>query len=312
MVVLTVFLWLKRIGAYSSFIDILTNYTPLYAQLSGGHYTGSWYEGFLSLIMNSLRLGCNAPWLIAVICGLGFLIKRVELNTFEKRFLALLLILCGVYSLYPVITGQFWVYHWALLQLFLIIVYSFVVFHKSKPLDRFHVYFRIILTVVVLLTGPRPPISPAFVYQITHGRIQQVKYGRVAEIEEFLKENLKPGDTVQPLDWTGGAVHGMLRAKAKLATSFIYDTQFYHHVDNPYIQKLRERFMRELISTQPRFIIEVTAPDKPHVSGPGTNSVFPELCGYISDYYTVFLEKNGYIIYGLVIDKQSQSLNGET
>jgi len=46
--------------------------------------------------------------------------------------------------------------------------------------------------------------------------VQYLKEYRAEEIVGFLRTRLKPGETVQPLDWTGGVVHGMLAAEAPL------------------------------------------------------------------------------------------------
>ena len=51
--------------------------------------------------------------------------------------------------------------------------------------------------------------------------------GPPAEIAKYLKDHLEPGDTVQPMDWTGAKIlKGMLIARAKVATSFVYDFHF--------------------------------------------------------------------------------------
>ncbi len=100
------------------------------------------------------------------------------------------------------------------------------------------------------------------------------KDGRVDEIAAFLQSNFKPGDLVQPLDWTGGAVHAMLIARAQLATRFVYDFHFYHHISSPYIQGLRGQFIESMKETRPRFVIQITADDKPWVSGPDTTREF--------------------------------------
>ena len=306
----TVVMWLKSAGALDNFLEIAKNYYPLFSQLSGGHEIITGYKRLLYLAENTLRFGVNGTWLIAVLCTGYFLIMNVRLESKEKRQLGLLVALCLVSALYPAITGQFWGYHWTFFQILIIALFSITTYHNRLPTGWNYRYFRIILTILALLLGPRPPVSPDFVYQLTHGEPKPAKFGRVSEIERFLIDNLKPGETVQPLDWTGGAVHGLLRARAKLATSFLCDVSFYHHVDNPYIIKLRERFMREITASEPRFIIEVTAPDKPYISGPGTNRDFPELRNYISENYNTFVKKNGYIIYNLNDSEESISISG--
>jgi hypothetical protein len=290
-------IWLKSAGALDDFLEIAKNYYPLFSQISGGHEIVTGYKRLLYLAEDTLRFGVNGTWLIAALFTGYFLIINVRLESQEKRQFGLLVALCLVFAVYPAITGQFWGYHWTFFQILIITLYSVTTYHHRLPTGTNYRYFRIVLTIMALLTGPRPPISPDFVYQLTHGEPKPAKYGRVVEIEHFLEDNLKPGDTVQPLDWTGGAVHGMLRAKARLATSFLCDVSFYHHVDNPYIQRLRARFIDELKKSRPIFVIEVIADDKPFLSGPGTSYVFPELRNYLIENYTVFVEKNGYIIY---------------
>jgi hypothetical protein len=113
-----------------------------------------------------------------------------------------------------------------------------------------------------------------------------LKSGVPDETDQFLRLHSKPGDTVQPLDWTGGAVHGMLMARAKLSTRFIYDFHFYHHISNPYIIRLRQEFLSELGVKKPRFVIQVLGKDKPWPSGLDTTQEFPELQAFLDQYYT--------------------------
>jgi hypothetical protein len=89
----------------------------------------------------------------------------------------------------------------------------------------------------------------------------------------------------------------MLENRAPIATSYVFDFYFYHHISNPYIQSLRADFMTQLSESKPRFIIEVTAIDKPWVSGEDTSRDFPELRAFLNEYYSVTMEKEDYIIY---------------
>ena len=87
----------------------------------------------------------------------------------------------------------------------------------------------------------------------------------------------------------------MLIAEAKLATRFMYDYHFYHDVSNPYIQGLRETFIKELETAQPRYIIQVIE-NKPWVSGVDTTREFPELEELLTENYSLAFEGDGYII----------------
>lgn len=101
---------------------------------------------------------------------------------------------------------------------------------------------------------------------------------------------------MQPLDWTGGALHALLSARAAPATSFVYDIQFYHHVSSPYIQELRRRFITELTAARPRFIVEIDDASKPWPEGPDTTHSFPALRSILARDYQVALRGAGYTI----------------
>ncbi|MEY2447082.1 MAG: hypothetical protein QOH79_558, partial [Acidimicrobiaceae bacterium] len=111
----------------------------------------------------------------------------------------------------------------------------------------------------------------------------------------FLRTHLHPGDSVQPLDWVNGAEHGMLLARAPVATRFVHEYQFFHDVDDPLIQSLRREFIAGLNRVQPRFIIDVYE-GRPYVSGPGTDNTFPELDALIAQHYHHVSDGNGFVI----------------
>ena len=119
------------------------------------------------------------------------------------------------------------------------------------------------------------------------------------EIAEYLNEHMEPGDKVQPLDWAWGGIHGVLLARGELATSFVNDFYFYHHVDDPYTIVLRERFIDELEKNRPRYIVETPYETHPHNATPGREYGFPELERFIEDNYKIADKGEGdvYIIY---------------
>ena len=120
--------------------------------------------------------------------------------------------------------------------------------------------------------------------------------GRVEEIAQFLKsKKLGADDRVQPLDWTGGAVHAMLIAEARPATRFIYNYHFYHHISRPYIQHLRKELMEGLTANPPRLIIEVDASPRP--TGIDTTTEFPELSSFIASTYRAAKRGDGYTVF---------------
>ena len=86
----------------------------------------------------------------------------------------------------------------------------------------------------------------------------------------------------------------MLISEAVVATPYVYDYHFYHHVSEPYIRELRRRFMRRLVKEPPRFVIDVTA--KPTVGGEDTTTEFPELSELIERRYSVAHAGDGFRI----------------
>jgi hypothetical protein len=122
------------------------------------------------------------------------------------------------------------------------------------------------------------------------------KHGLVDGLARYLGSELREGDTVQPLDWTGGAVHAMLIARAKLATPFLYDFYFYYDVSNPYVKELRRKLIDGLRTSHPRFIIDVLE-DKRWVSGPDTSLDFPELRDELANHYLVVHRDDDVMVY---------------
>ncbi len=151
------------------------------------------------------------------------------------------------------------------------------------------------MLVLAVLITIRPPAI--FLNQVSGRGANIPKDGRVDAIASYLKTHLRPGDTVQPLDWTGGAVHAMLIARAVPATRFIYDIHFYHSISDPCIQGLREEFVSRMTASRPRFVVEIVGPCKPWVSGPDTTRSFPALERLMRSTYTPVQRGNGYIIY---------------
>jgi len=88
-----------------------------------------------------------------------------------------------------------------------------------------------------------------------------------------------------------------LISRARLATRFMYDYHFYHHVSQPFIQTLRHRFLDELARARPRFVVEYFGENKPWPKGEDTTREFPELRKYLADGYAIQVSGNHYRIY---------------
>lgn len=277
--------WLALIGALSHFLTIALNYWPLYSQINGQMEITPTAERISFLLNQIWRVGGSGLWIIPAAFG-------IYLNRNRQTYLLASLALC--YAIYPAFSGQFFPYHYIPFIYIIILVASLSLTTHHFPLSTS--FILPLSSLILLLFLIRP--STTFLRQI-QGHPIATSTDRAEEIARFLEENLEAGDTVQPLDWTGGTLLAMLETRTPIATPYVFDFYFYHHVSNPYIQSLRVDFMHQLQSASPRYIVEVIAIDKPWVSGEDTTREFPELRAFLNENYSVTMDRNDYIIYEL-------------
>jgi hypothetical protein len=280
-------IWLALNDGLLPFFEIALNYWPLYSQINGSMEVTSSAERMSFLLNQAWRLGGSAVWLIPA--GVGLYLQR-------NRQIYLLASLAFVYAVYPALSGQFFPYHYIPFMYTIILAASLALSSDFRPQFKTP-HFSLLtssLLLITVLAAIRP--SQTFIRQF-EGKSIATSTDRAAQISKFLEKNLEAGDEVQPLDWTGGTLLAMLETRAPIATSYVFDFYFYHHVSEPYIQSLRADFMSEIQESKPRFIVEVVAIDKPWVSGEDTSREFPELRTFLAEYYSVTMEKEDYIIY---------------
>ncbi len=285
------YLWYH--GALTPFWDFVTNYWPLYAELGKDHRVLSGASRIWYLLEHYTYLGTHTLWMTPAAVGTFVAIHHARFNSTQKRRVILLAGMALIYSVYPLATGQFWSYHWLIFQYFMVVVSALCLVGLSPDIRRGWRWFPTALLMFVIFL--RIVVSVPFHLQKQY-QYELPKGGRVIEIADFLQRNLRPGDTVQPMDWTGGAIHAMLIAKAQIATRFIYAFSFYHHISQPYIQDLRQEFMAELNFEKPRFIIMMGG-GFPWVHGPDTTDEFAELSSFLGRYYGVAWEGRDFKIY---------------
>jgi hypothetical protein len=285
--------WLWQTGGFPYFWEIFSSYIPLHLHLTYDHGTIEGIERWLYLLNSYRKLGGWEVLLIPVSLG-TYLIFSINNSNRENKFVILLLTMFLLYSIYPVLSGQFWNYHWMPFVYFGSLCASFIL--MPIPQEQSSTWNHIIpqLTFFIFLFITIFP-TENFARQVAGDLLAPPKEGRVDAIADFLKKNLRPGDTVQPLDWTGGTIHGMLLAEAVVATPFIYDYHFYHHISQPYIQKLRKSFVKELTEAKPRFIIHMLKMPRPY--GKDTTNKFLELENFIVNNYFIVLKNNEFTIW---------------
>lgn len=289
------FLWIWRIGALSSFWEVFSSYVPLYSEMSRDFEFRGTFARVLNLGYHYIRFGGYSILLTTAMFGV-YLVLTKSTSTSTKKLTVLLFSLSVLYSLYALIGGKLWSYHWMPCIYFASLGTAIVLFSPPLP-ERSH--HPIILPLFAfIITAMTVTLLPAydFAQQLLYSQAPEPPMdGRVDEIATYLNENVSPTDKVQPLAWISGAIHAMLISEAVVATPYITDFQFYHHVSAPYIQKLRKHFLTELERERPTFIIEVH--ETPKLSGLDTSYSFPELRTFIEQHYQKDYTGNGFDIF---------------
>lgn len=298
--IIAVCVWLYMIGALPYFFDMFYNYLPLHVQMTFDLRMIHGFDRVIYTIKSYFEFGWEyvGVWpLLACLAAYGFFSKGNRSQNRPTVFLLALLTI--VYSIYPAIAGQFWNYHYMPFIYFVIITAALIFSDDcrvfSSPAAR---NVKILIAIVTIALMIRP--SDEFKLQIRGQGPIAPRTGWVDELAKTLKTlDIGPTDQVQPLDWAWGALHSMLIAKVPAATPFLSDYHFYHHLSNPYIQKLRKRFINALNASKPKYILDVYHAMKPRVRGEDTSNEFPELNLFIKQNYEQIIDQNGYRIFRL-------------
>lgn len=262
---------LALMGALESWWWILVRYLPLYAEQAGTRTflvspDARWARRvaiFLDQRENPLLYFWPIPLWLAV---------RVRGGTFVSTPARAAALGFALAWLYPFSAGVFWAYHFAPAYLYAGGVAALVFALPSSMTRAFRVELGAAkLATLIALVHLLGPIYDDLPHQLE----QTGRNGYAPELAHFLRENLEPGETVQPFDEVVGATDAMWRARAPLATSFIYDFHFYHHPRDPRIRALRQRLLDELHVSAPRYLLRARPEARLYVVG--GNSSFPEL-----------------------------------
>ena len=223
-----------------------------------------------------------------------------------------------LYSLYAAIGGKLWLYHWMPFTYFVSLSAAMLFFSPDEQKYQQFPYPKIlpplIFVGIIMMYLPITQVEdikrkftdlPKLHEQISlhnqdaHFFSSPTSNEIITEITQYLNTHLEPNDTVQPLGWISGITQAMLFSRAELATPYINDFQFYHHVSHPYIQQLRADFITRLQRKKPKFIIRVQegAPFKPKMLGTDVSYEFPELFQFIKTNYVESYVGNGFVIF---------------
>lgn len=276
-----VLVWLTWQGALPAFVEMATEYWPLYNAISGDrpHLVLAPAALAWERVRGALTFGLHPALPLAGAAVLGTRLALHDAGQSPDRRRAVRLhagMALGAWAA-VIPAAKFWAYHWWPFCYFAVLL-------GARAFDagagaRFR--RQSALAIVLLFAG----ISWSNVGP--WARPVRFPFADVQRMTAFLQEHARPGDTAVPLDWIEGALHAMLGARVLPGTPFVYDFHFSHHVSSPYIQRLRGRFLDAFDRRQPRFVIRIHRPGR--FEGPDTSPDFPELDARLSSRYRVAL-----------------------
>ncbi len=277
--------WLFSIGALHDYIDIGRYYLPLYGRMNGAHAVVPFAERVYASL-RGLLLMVLSPYAVFGVLGLtvGALHRRED--GFKFFFL---LQMTFVSMIIVCLSGQFWAYHKLHFYYFMLVsgAIIFADIKLCKP-EKYNIFWKrafLVLGVVAITGLSAMGLIRSYNGSFSNDSLLEEKLCVADDLSAYLRKNLKEGDTVQPLDWTGGAVHAMLIANAMPGTKFLYTFHFYHHVSNPYTVKLRAEFIEELSANRPAYLLEILQQSFPR--GLDSSLNFPELDILMKNEYAV-------------------------
>ncbi|MDD2598625.1 MAG: hypothetical protein PHO37_05300 [Kiritimatiellae bacterium] len=294
LALLPVYAWLCYTGAWPYYVEIFVSYLPLYGKIGGSGVVHQGviqsYERFVGLCKLLL-----SPYMLLGVAGLLYSAFVVKERSITRKYLVVGVVLSIAIIL---VAGQFWAYH-KLHFYYFTLLGGALLFTKAErdpglPARRLQQGGRVLGTLSLLalmVLGVTRCVAESYGGGTFVAERREMANG----VGDYLLDNMSPGDRVQPLDWTSGAVHAMLIADALPATRFIYSFHFFHHVRDPYIQKLRADFMGELQNQPPDFMVQALDPKYP--AGYGCSAEFIELESLLEREYTVAQERDKFMVW---------------
>lgn len=305
--VLLALAWLASHSALAPFLDMVFQYLPLHSAMDGNHKTISGLDRVNYVLLSTSMLGGYVALFVCALYGCYLAWKQSNDDKAARVSLICLGLCTLVYAIYPAPAGKFWPYHYMPFAYFCALSASLCLSGFTWPsntgapaakgwrLQAAKIFPVFMLVIAASIQLPLPKFVHTLSSDLRAGpEAHAPKWGDVDEIAAWLKGRIKPGDTVQPLDWADGGIHAMLLAETRLATQFLYEYHFYHHISSPFIQDLRQSFISQLRKAQPRFIVKIRA-KMPW--GEDTTNKFPELQKYLQDNYAVAHAGKYYQIY---------------
>ncbi len=258
--------WLWYRGAMPAFIDMLFHYMPLYLDLDGFVNTHQgwqvqWQHYFV------VFLSFTWDWVLLLVLAIWQGSISTQPQTEQNKLFIVLIALVISYLIYLFPANKFYNYHWMPFRYFAILLAGFLllpVFGKSEVSIIKRIFFGLAYLYLVwpLAYPPLGEMAQNIKICMTTHCEKQKSVGDA--LGNYLREHAKPGDRVQPLDTGGEALRAMLHSQTVMATPYSTYHDLFHHVDAPFIQGMRSKFLFDLTNNMPRYIVDTyTTPELP-------------------------------------------------
>ena len=270
--------WLAAAGGLAAFVDIVLGYLPLYARVGR--------ESLLAAV----RGHDQGPLTLAAL-GVWAAGGAVALWRAGRPDARLVVLVTGVVygGLHFAVQGKGWEYHLYPLALFAIALGAAGL---PAALDTGR---RGLATVLVVALGVAAgALAVKGVRNLDAAWIAE-KHARARAVAAAVAPVVAAGGTVQVLDTTDGGLHALYWLGARQPTRFLYDFHFYHHVEQPFIRRLRAELLAGLRARPPGAVVlfERGWP----AGGYGRLREFPELAQWLEAGYQVVLEGDRFRVY---------------
>ena len=292
---IAVFAGLAAFGILGAFLDIMQNYIPLYGSLSFDFKPIGGIDRVQNTVAGFLQMGSQWLLLLGAVVGLLRFFASDLPSAVVRRKGIVIAALVVTFLLYPAAPGQFFRYHYLPFLCFgsMACALALAPWLRGERLELRVIGAAVLALIVVSLIEPHWHPRNTFMQP----EYMEAKSGAPAAIAEYLDEHLQPGDTVQQEDQIiGGVLHGLLKARARLATPFVYDFHFNHHEEELYIQGLKARYLAAMDANKPRFIVESQFPPR-YIRGGNTTITFPEADAHKRANYHVVMEDPRFLIW---------------
>lgn len=262
--------WLAIAGALVPFWELITHFLiPIYRRLGEQSDVPSQWMN----VLNTL------------IIFLPFLLLPVR---FTSRYSVLVIaVIYGVAHF--LLQGKGWQYHLYPVILALTVCAAYRIgdaMKENKALPRWIAFA--VISVTCWMFSPN---------SLTPQRLGAMNTGYVNAISIDLQGLVAPGDKVQAMDTTVGAINALYRLRLAQPTRFIYDFPVYNFSENAYIQKLRREFVTGIDEKAPKAIV-ITNQSWPNPNlGYGRLGLLPDLVNVLNKKYQLIINKPGYLIY---------------